>query len=535
MIAARSVRCIRILAAAGAFAVLAFLASGWSAAPVLAVGGAEMPAYTKAGGGMAAGVAYMERGMFEEAVAALSRVVAADPNGPEAAKAFDLLGYLYWCRNWREEALKAFRESLQRAGDAGGRLRARVAVGQVLLDAGRSDEACRELEEALKVAGPEDLDIVYTLLGIAKFEAKDSTGAAEMFSRALEAFPENLVAAAYLQKLSFGMPIHLASVREALAGGGGAAGAAGASRAGAGASDGLLPTHGVIFVNSGATYVTTPQVMLTLGVDQPVPVKGFFLAAGDEAFRWHDWRSPVIEWSLRGEGDGKKPVKVVYYVAVAPGPGTQDGQAGRGMRCVYSAEASVVLDREPPWGSVEINDGARFTNHTRVTLNLRANDRTSGILNVSMSNDGITWSKWTMYQFTKDWEIPSGDGMKKVYVRFQDRAGNVSTPVSARIMLDTVPPDLLWVDVARLDATTADIVWATDEDSDSAVEYVAKKDTDGKSMIVRDKDMTMLHHIRLKDLKPSTTYRFKVFSQDEAGNIAASRVLEFTTKAASHD
>jgi hypothetical protein len=225
MIAARSVRCIRILAAAGAFAVLAFLASGWSAAPVLAVGGAEMPAYTKAGGGMAAGVAYMERGMFEEAVAALSRVVAADPNGPEAAKAFDLLGYLYWCRNWREEALKAFRESLQRAGDAGGRLRARVAVGQVLLDAGRSDEACRELEEALKVAGPEDLDIVYTLLGIAKFEAKDSTGAAEMFSRALEAFPENLVAAAYLQKLSFGMPIHLASVREALAGGGGAAGA----------------------------------------------------------------------------------------------------------------------------------------------------------------------------------------------------------------------------------------------------------------------------------------------------------------------
>lgn len=123
--------------------------------------------------------------------------------------------------------------------------------------------------------------------------------------------------------------------------------------------------------------------------------------------------------------------------------------------------------------------------------------------------------------------------MKKVYARFQDRAGNVSTPVSARIVLDTVPPDLLWVDVARLGATTADIVWATDEDSDSAVEYVAKKDTDGKSMIVRDEDMTMLHHITLKDLKPSTTYRFRVFSRDEAGNVAGSRVLEFTTKAAS--
>lgn len=529
MIAARSVRCIRMLAA-GACAVLAVLASGWWTAPVLAVGGT--PAHTKAGGDMAAGVAYMETGMFDEAVAALSRVVAADPDGPEAAKAFDLLGYLYWCRSWQEEALKAFRESLQRAGDAGSRLRARVALGQVLLDAGKADDACGELEEALKVAGPEDLDIVYTLLGIAKFEAKDPTGAAEMFSRALEAFPENPVAAGYLKKLSFGMPIYFASVREALAGSEGAAGA-GVSRAGAGASDGLPPIHGVIFVNGGAAYATTPQVMLTLGVDQPVSVKGFFLAAGDEAFRWHDWRSPVIEWRLRGESDGKKPVKVVYYVAAAPAPGTQDGQAERGTRCVSSAEASIVLDREPPWGSVEINGGARCTNRTRVTLNLRANDRTSGILNASMSNDGITWSRWTMYQFTKDWEIPPGDGVKRVYVRFQDRAGNVSTPVSARIVLDTVPPDLLWVDVAGLGATTADIVWATDEDSDSAVEYVAEKDRNGESVIVRDEDMTMLHHIRLKDLKPSTTYRFRVFSRDEAGNIAASRVLEFTTKAAS--
>jgi len=235
-------------------------------------------------------------------------------------------------------------------------------------------------------------------------------------------------------------------------------------------------------------------------------------------------RSPMIEWRLRGEGDGKKPVRVVYYAAGTPG--------ARGARSVASAEASVVLDREPPRGSVEINDGARYTNRTRITLDLRANDRTSGLLNVSMSNDGVTWSRWTMYQFTKDWEIPPGDGQKKVYVRFRDRAGNISTPVSARIVLDTAPPEILWVDVAKLTDTTAVIVWATDEDSDSAVEYAVARQSDRDALVVRDRDMTMLHDIRLKDLKPSTRYRFRVLSRDEAGNVAASRELEFTTKAA---
>ncbi|MDI7247998.1 MAG: tetratricopeptide repeat protein [Bacillota bacterium] len=567
-----SVRCarrVRVLAAAGAgIALLAVLAWGWLGAPVLATAGTA--GQGKSGGGdmtagsdMAAGVAFLERGMFEEAVAAFSRVVAADPKGPEAARAFDYLGYLYWGRGWNEEALGAFRESLRcagEAGDAAGVLRARVALGQVLLDMGKMQDACREFEQAIDVAGPGDLDIVYTLLGIAKSEGKDSAGAAEMFSRALAAFPGNPVAESHLKKLSFGMPIHFASVEKALPGSGeslragtgtgtgtgtsSGAGAGAAGGTGAGRSEEARLISGVVFVNEGATYATTPHVRLTLGVDQPVAVKGFFLAAGDEVFRWHDWRSPIIEWKLRGEGDGKKPIRVAYYVAGTPGapgasgttaaPGGAGGAvAGAGPAILVApAEASIVLDREPPRGSVEINDGARSTNSTRVTLDLRANDRTSGIMNVSMSNDGVAWSRWTMYQFTKDWEIPSGDGEKKVYVRFQDRAGNTSTPVSDRIVLDTVPPEILWVDVAKLAATTADIVWATDEDSDSAVEYAAKKARDGESMVARDRDMTMLHHVRLKDLQPSTTYRFRVFSRDEAGNTATSRVLEFATKPA---
>lgn len=538
MIAAKSGLCSRILAAAGALAALALLVGGWPAVPVLAASGTETPAGAGTGEDVAAALAYMEGGLFDRAVEVLSRAVAEAPDGPEAASAFDLLGYICWCRGLHEEALQAFAGGLQRAVDARERFRARVGAGQALLDAGKTDEACREFEEALKTAEPEDLDIAYTLLGIAKFEAKDPAGAAEMFSRALDAFPENPVAAAYLGKLSFGMPVYFGSAREALTGSQGTRdiAAAGASGTGAaGAKSGAAPLHGVVFVNNGATYATVPRVLLTLGVNQSAPVQGFFLAVGDEPYRWHTWRSPVVEWSLRGGRDGKKPVKLVYYVAAAGAPDARDGQAGEDMRRVLLAESCIVLDREPPWGSVEINDGARATNRARVTLNLRANDSTSGILNVSVSNDGVTWSAWTMYQFTKEWTVPSGDGTKKVYVRFQDKAGNVSVPVSARIVLDTVPPKLSWVEVIWLGATAADILWTTDEDSDSTVEYVADKDTGRKWTRVRDGDMTMLHVVGLRDLEPSTTYKFRVLSRDEAGNVASSRVLEFTTKAASHD
>jgi len=471
------------------------------------------------------GTAYMERCMFEEAVAAFSRAVKADPEGALTTKAYDCLGYLYWCRGWKSEAEKAFGESLRRAGDAQSQLRARLALGQVLLELGRIGEACSELNEALKLAAEQDRDIVYTLLGIARFEAGDTTAAAELFSRALEAFAENPVARSYLQRLSLGMQLHLPSAKTVPAvratGSDKTSGAAVRSGTPAGVgpstSGGAQALQGVVFVNSGAAYAIAPHVTLTLGMTMSVPARGFFLAAGDNTFRWHDWRTPMIEWRLRGESDGRKPVNVVYY-ALEP-------------RAAIIAEASIVLDREPPWGSLEINEGKQYTNSTRVTLCLSAGDRTSGILNVSASNDGATWSRWTMYQFTKEWDLLPGDGTKTVYVRFQDKAGNVSTPVSARIVLDTVPPKFIWADVVKIEPTAAEIVWATDEESDSAVEYAAEKEKETSR--VRDEDMTMLHHIRLKDLKPSAKYRFRVLSRDRAGNLAVSRELEFITKAPS--
>jgi len=56
---------------------------------------------------------------------------------------------------------------------------------------------------------------------------------------------------------------------------------------------------------------------------------------------------------------------------------------------------------------------------------------------MSFSNDGSAWGGWQTYATSANWSLPSGDGIKTVYARFRDVAGNVSSPVSNTIALDS--------------------------------------------------------------------------------------------------
>ena len=103
--------------------------------------------------------------------------------------------------------------------------------------------------------------------------------------------------------------------------------------------------------------------------------------------------------------------------------------------------AEIKLDKTAPSGSVAINNGAGYTNSTSVTLNLTANDATSGISEVRFSNDGV-WDTepWEPLTSTKNWILPPGDGVKTVYYQIRDNAGLTSTAYSDTITIDTVAP-----------------------------------------------------------------------------------------------
>lgn len=103
---------------------------------------------------------------------------------------------------------------------------------------------------------------------------------------------------------------------------------------------------------------------------------------------------------------------------------------------------SISIDKSPPLGFVLINSGAPRTNTIFVTLELLGQDIVSGIDLVAFSYNGMNFTYWEPYSSTKSWNLNSEDGLKEVFVKFRDRAGN-ETIYSDTIVLDTTPPSLV--------------------------------------------------------------------------------------------
>ena len=98
------------------------------------------------------------------------------------------------------------------------------------------------------------------------------------------------------------------------------------------------------------------------------------------------------------------------------------------------------VDRTPPTGSITINSGQAYTNNSSVTLNLQADDGGSGVKEMRLKNEGDAYSGWEKYYSSKDWVLPDGDGLKKVFVQYRDYVGNISNEYQSGITLDTTPP-----------------------------------------------------------------------------------------------
>lgn len=107
--------------------------------------------------------------------------------------------------------------------------------------------------------------------------------------------------------------------------------------------------------------------------------------------------------------------------------------------------ATIILDTIPPTGTIRINNDAPYTNSLEVSLNLLSEDNTggSGIDKMQFSHDNINFSSPESYAPSKTWTLTEGDGEKKVFVKFEDKAGNTSLAYQDAIILDTTPPQII--------------------------------------------------------------------------------------------
>jgi hypothetical protein len=100
---------------------------------------------------------------------------------------------------------------------------------------------------------------------------------------------------------------------------------------------------------------------------------------------------------------------------------------------------------------------------------------------------------------------------------------------------DTTAPAILWSGVAEVSSFGAIISWTTDEPATSQVEFRSGDfglSTDYNLCTILDSKLVTTHDsIGVMELRPGTTYHYRVVSVDKAGNVGTSSDLTFTTKA----
>lgn len=108
---------------------------------------------------------------------------------------------------------------------------------------------------------------------------------------------------------------------------------------------------------------------------------------------------------------------------------------------------NLTLDTLAPAGlSVTINGDAVYATSTAVSLAIAVTDAdTTGYQMKIWGLDGAaeeTDANWETFTTTKNVTLPSGDGLKTVYVKVRDDVGNESAAASDTITLDTVVPSV---------------------------------------------------------------------------------------------
>jgi hypothetical protein len=183
-----------------------------------------------------------------------------------------------------------------------------------------------------------------------------------------------------------------------------------------------------IIINGGAALTNNPKVTVQFIVEEASGIE--YTELDEDAYFTSSQVVPIptsLEWTLSSP-DGPKAI-YVRAMDVA-------GNLGE------TASAAITLDTTAPVVTMTIDGGATFTNRTGVSVELQVVDLHPGE-HVELAEDpsfstGVQCEPGTPFGHA----LSSGDGIKVLYARATDLAGNVGAVVTASIILDTTAPSL---------------------------------------------------------------------------------------------
>jgi len=182
------------------------------------------------------------------------------------------------------------------------------------------------------------------------------------------------------------------------------------------------PTDHSIIINDNSVFTNSYPVILTLNaIDKLSGVHE--MSFSTDSLTWTDWEPYANTKAFTiSSGDFEKTI----YFRVRDKADN-----------IAQTFASIILDTTEPYSiSIIINNGKSETDSTKVSLGLNAKDDLSGIYLMSFFTDNETWTEWEEFTYERAFTLSNQDGIKTVYFRVMDKAGNIGKPVATTIELN---------------------------------------------------------------------------------------------------
>lgn len=181
-----------------------------------------------------------------------------------------------------------------------------------------------------------------------------------------------------------------------------------------------------VLLNNGNKYTQTPSVILKI---EALGARHMMVNTTSDfaGVAWKEYQPNVGQINFSDE-EGEK----VLYVKLKDKYGNE----------TKVLTSTILYDRTPPAsGTVEINAEGGFVNNPErhVTLELAAVNVKYMLIS---NNSAFREARWQVYKPSlPNWKLEAGpEGLKKVFVKFRDGAGNESEVANDEILVDSEPP-----------------------------------------------------------------------------------------------
>lgn len=224
-----------------------------------------------------------------------------------------------------------------------------------------------------------------------------------------------------------------------------------------------------IHINDGAAFTNNLETTLSLCAPQASEM----MVSNDPGFVGASWEpyARLRSWTLAADGDPASPLNVYvtfresggtvyeqYFDNIVYDPNLPSGSLLVGdtlpvsqslvashvadtLRQPFRADSMAYTDQVGPTALAEPIPVLAASTGEAVTLYLDSYDDNSGVAEMQLSASlAFTDTVWQPFVAEVDWTPTGEDGIKTVYARLKDSAGNVSAASEAAFVYDTEPP-----------------------------------------------------------------------------------------------